>query len=504
MSAGAAAPALPEAATPPAAQAPFCLEFALAPEVAARLPRHAAIAGARIGPRSRSTAAALVWQDMPDGALARRGLLVETPQRGAPRLLCLFGAQAAPWLPGTPSAAAPVEPMEEVVPVAAFAGRSSPISLAADGGPLRLVLLSGKLRAVADEAPVARLRIAGAAPAVLALARRLAADLPLLPAGVALAEAGRALSRGERPRPRRAGAPDLGAAETVEEALLTAIGHLLECLLYHSGFCRVEAGPEGVHQARVALRRLRSVLRAFRPAAACPAIESFDAALKALARDLGQARDLDVFLLGIGVRARTAMQDDRRIAQLLRVAEARRAAAYAALQERLAEPGFRLLLLDGIALLTERPWREAAAAAPDQAANLAEPIRSFGVRLLDRRWHRLYAEGETIHHLDEAGLHELRLTGKRMRYAAELFAPLWPGKAQRRFLKRLGGLQDALGLANDVSVARGLVAGLGSGVPAWAVGAVEGFAAARLAGARRDAVESWENLMLAKTFWSDV
>jgi CHAD domain-containing protein len=96
----------------------------------------------------------------------------------------------------------------------------------------------------------------------------------------------------------------------------------------------------------------------------------------------------------------------------------------------------------------------------------------------------------------------LRLEAKRLRYAAELFAPLWGGKAARRFLKRLSALQEALGTVNDAAVARGLLAALdGGGAPAWAAGAVEGFAAARVGPARQSALSRWDDLVAAKAFW---
>ena len=79
--------------------------------------------------------------------------------------------------------------------------------------------------------------------AVLGLAARLADDLPLLPPRAALAEEGRALARGEAPRARRRGPPDLAEAATVEEALLGALGHLLEVMLHHAPACRLGAGP---------------------------------------------------------------------------------------------------------------------------------------------------------------------------------------------------------------------------------------------------------------------
>jgi CHAD domain-containing protein len=393
------------------------------------------------------------------------------------------------WIPGTPPE--PVEhplPAEAaLVPIAAFSGRRSLLTL----GEVEAELLAGKLRAVAAETPVARLRLTGRAEPVLARAAALVADLHLLPPTTSLAEAGRALARGEAPRPRRRGPPMLADATTVEAALL-------EAMLHHLPGCRPDAGPEGVHQTRVALRRLRSTLKAFRPAAGCPAVAEFDAGLKTLADTLGPARDWDVFLGGTGAAAAAAIGNDRRLASLLKAAEARRQEAYASLRRMLDGPAVPRLMLAGLALLLLRPWREEA---PERAALLDQPLTEFAATLLDRRRRKLRKRGEDIDGHPTEALHELRLEAKRLRYAAELFAPLWPGKPARRFLRRLSALQDELGLANDATVARGLVGSLGPGVPGWAVGAVEGFAAGRAGRTRRHALDAWAAVQEAALFW---
>ncbi|WP_149540972.1 CYTH and CHAD domain-containing protein [Siccirubricoccus phaeus] len=502
-------PDLAEAAAPLPAEAPaepgLALEFTLEPEVAQRLSRHPAIAAHRTG-RSRGAAEELIWLDSAKGALAEEGLALEAPQRGPRRLLRSLPDPGLPPLPGCPAAEVEDSRLPDVtlVPIAAFSGRRSQFPLALPEGMVTATLRLGKLRAVADEAPVARLILDGPPEAVLALARRLAADLPLLPADTSLPEAGRALARGEAPRPRRLGAPDLGQAKTVEEAFLAALGHLLEVMLHFAPLCRVEAGPEGVHQLRVALRRLRSVLKVLRPALRGSPAEEFDAGLKALADRLGPARDWDVFLLGQGAAVAEAFPEEKRLATLLKSAEARRHAAYVALRQALDGAAFRLLMLDGLVLLLLRPWRAAQPEGEKPRLPPETPLEEFAAPLLDRRWAKLAAAGEEIEQHGPEALHEMRLDAKRLRYAAELFAPLWQGKATRRFLRRLAVLQDALGLANDAAVARALVASLGGAVPAWAVGVVEGWAAARARPARKRALESWENLKLAPAFWPDI
>lgn len=482
------------------------LEFAVDPEVAPRVMRHPAIAAARFGRRARGGADEVIWLDDAAGSLADAGLALERPRRGADRLL-RTGPGSGPWIPGTPPA-----PIEDgngaantpgLVPVAAFSFRRSALPLSTEAGPVEAEMLVGTLRAVAAERPAARLRLAGGREAVLGLAMRLAEDLPLLPARAALAEEGRALARGGEgaaPRPRHRGPPDLGAAATVEDALLRATGHLLDVMLHQAPSCRLGAGPEGVHQHRVALRRLRSVLKAFRPAARGPAVAALDDGLKALARRLGPARDWDVFLAGLAAEAGEALGEDRRIASLRRAAEAKRDAAYTALRRELDGAGFRRLVLDGLALLLRRPWRSEGEDAAD-AALLDAPLVEFAVPLLDKRWRKLHEGGDGIAGHSFEALHELRLEAKRLRYAAELFAPLWRGKSARRFLKRLAALQEALGTVNDAAVARGLLAALDGGAPAWAAGAVEGFAAARVGPARHSALSRWDDVAASKAFW---
>lgn len=447
-----------------------------------------------------------MWLDTADGALAEQGLTLEVskgrlPRDRTQRLLRTLPTDEPTWIPGRPAAPVPGHAaLVAAVPIAAFSGRRTVFALDVDGTPVTATLRLGKLRAVTAERPAARLLLEGPGPAVLALARTLAADMALLP-GPALAEEGRALARGEGVRPRRRGAPALGPAATVEGALIVAVGHLLEVLLHQAPACRRDAGPEGVHQMRVALRRLRSVLRAFRPAAGGPALEAFDTGLRDLGRLLGPARDFDVFLAGLGGRLTAAIPDDRRIAALIRAAEARRTAAYAALRTALDGVGFRRLVLEGLSVCLLQPWT----ANPDsQAELLRERLPPFASRLLDRRWDKLCERGEAIEELGADALHDLRLEAKKLRYAAELFAELWTGKTARKFLKRLSEVQETLGVANDVAVARALLASMANGVPAWAIGAAEGFCIAQSSTARADALKSWADVRLAKPFWSDV
>jgi CHAD domain-containing protein len=91
-----------------------------------------------------------------------------------------------------------------------------------------------------------------------------------------------------------------------------------------------------------------------------------------------------------------------------------------------------------------------------------------------------------------------------MRYVAEVFAPLYPGKATRRFMRRLTRLQNRLGSLNDGAVADGLLAELGAGAGgrAHAAGLVRGFLAARSGDARGRIARAWQRFHRLEPFWS--
>ena len=163
---------------------------------------------------------------------------------------------------------------------------------------------------------------------------------------------------------------------------------------------------------------------------------------------------------------------------------------------------FRRLGITLAGLAGSQAWM--AALAPAQAATLALGLDEFAGRALARRLHRLAAAGEAIEHLDADALHAIRLRAKRMRYVAEVFAPLYAGKATRRFMRRLATLQDRLGRLNDGSVADRLLAGLGRAPEGGRTqpGLVRGFLAARSGDARGRIARAWQRFHRLEPFWS--
>lgn len=456
----------------------------------------------------------LAWHD-PEGALAADGLVLEHAREGRRecwRLLRIRPRAGQAWRPGQPAtvlaeqasyaalrAAHEALPAEPGPALTHFEGRMQSLPEAG----VRLLLGERAAGAAAGRRAVARLMLAG--PGAAALAHRLAETHALeIPRQVLAAEALGA-------PPRRLGPPALprhGEGEDgpldAEQGFLHAAGHLLDVLLHQLDRIAPPRGrlgepdPEPVHQARVALRRLRSLIALFRPVLGCLALDEADAALKALAKLLGPARDWDVFLAETAPALAAAIGAEPAVDRVLAAARRERAAGYAALAAWRQDGGPAALGLQLALLLLARPWRQAA--APD-GAPWQEGLRDFAAAALRRRARRLRRVEDDLAALPLAELHRLRLRAKRMRYVAEAFAPLFPGHGARRTIRRLATLQDALGHLNDGAVAGTLMAALGPAGRGLGGGLVRGFVAGRQAAALAPAQRAWEKLRELEPFW---
>lgn len=282
---------------------------------------------------------------------------------------------------------------------------------------------------------------AGSSSALFTLARKLDAITPLRLGVLTKAERGYALGEPDRQvvkaEPVRL-ANDVTAAEAFQQIAQSCIRHfrLNEDLVLAS------RAAEPLHQARVALRRLRSAFSLYRPVLGGHAeVDQLRGELRWLAGELGQARDLDVLLAGLGPgplinRARTA-----------------REAAYDAVETVLGSDRERALLLNLVEWLHEGAWlREGGTQAVRE-----QPAPEFAAAALDRFRRKVRRRGKNLREIDDEARHELRKDAKKLRYAAEFFEHLFDSKQQRRrrkaFLKALQALQDELGALNDIATA---------------------------------------------------
>lgn len=208
------------------------------------------------------------------------------------------------------------------------------------------------------------------------------------------------------------------------------------------------ADPVALHQARVALRRLRSALSFNKAMLADSRFPGLCADLRWLAARLGKARDLDVLIARAG--------DNFLREQLCKA----RAGAYRNAGRALRSVRARTLMIDLAAWIAIGDWR----AAPETRAMRDLSARCFAVMVLDRQFRRLRTAGRNLARLDDRARHEVRKTAKKLHYAAGFYASLFDGKRERRrhkrFVAAVQALLDQLGALNDLATVPGLLAAL--------------------------------------------
>jgi CHAD domain-containing protein len=259
-------------------------------------------------------------------------------------------------------------------------------------------------------------------------------------------------------------------------------------LIRHDSVMRLDADPEGVHQARVATRRLRSDLRTFGPLVEPEFASALRDELGWLAGILGDVRDGDVLLARLRRRTSDLPEVDRQAADaVLETLQADRDAAHATLLEALTSRRY-VELLDRLV---------DAANDPTLRKEADEPAAVVVPGLVRRPWHKLAKRVKAVADTpSDEKLHAVRIRTKRVRYAAEAAAPI-VGKQARTFAQAAADLQDVLGDLNDAVVAAAWLDAWATAHPrestrgAEALAAIERAAAERLRGEWRPA---WEKL----------
>ncbi len=244
--------------------------------------------------------------------------------------------------------------------------------------------------------------------------------------------------------------------------------------------------PIGVHQTRVALRRMRAALGLFRAAVDGPVIRSLNAEARWLAGECGPARDLHVFLTET---VEEVPPEIRRIARRLEETYLQRARAalgsarYEAFDHRL-----------------ER-FMDLAPTADDEAR-----LDAFARDALARRHAKALKRGRRIDKASVEELHELRIALKKLRYAAEFLRPAFASAAVKPYIEATVRLQGALGALNDRAVARQVLADLATAARpredvAMPLKRLSKQAEAGAKRRRRRIEQAWQSFRMAGTFW---
>jgi len=296
--------------------------------------------------------------------------------------------------------------------------------------------------------------------------------------------------------------PPITSDQTASEAFATILRHNFDYMLTWRDSARGWEDIEGVHQVRVAFRRMRSALSLFRGAIPRESTEAWNQEMRWIAGELGQARDLDVFIdeaLGPAATLLPLPGAER----LRELAEQRRAQVYREhVVSMLDSERFGQFCADFPRWVDDRGW-EQAKLKKKQARRLHSGIVGYARSLLDKQERRVLSAGTQVDRNDATQMHQLRIQCKKLRYAAEFFEPLFDG--MDAFIGHMKGLQDLLGVMNDVAVTRGLLDDLLGGSREHDAliyaGGMIGWRSCELRHLLERFDEHWEELVEAKHPW---
>lgn len=211
---------------------------------------------------------------------------------------------------------------------------------------------------------------------------------------------------------------------------------------------RQDADIEDLHKFRVATRRLRAALRAFRPAFGPDALrEAYDGA-RTVARATNGARDLDVFIEALEADAFAS-----RVPTLMARVRSDRAEAIGATRAVVEGQAFDQFCRSMDSLLAGSHPFGGQSGRPKASRR----ARDEAPRMIGRRLRQVMAFREGMGVADDARRHELRIAAKQFRYVLEFFADVLPARAEAPITK-MKALQDSLGDANDCAVQTAYIA----------------------------------------------
>lgn len=364
------------------------------------------------------------------------------------------------------------------------------------------VIDRGRIRSGEHSVAVNELELelkSGSAGALYRLAVELAEAAPLMFEPAGKVERGARLAGRKGREPVRHGAVALDRSMTGAQAFRCivsgAVGHLRRNLEPAA-----RGHPEGVHQLRVAVRRLRAALALFKPMLG-PAAERYDAALRRAGRVFGEARDWDVFVTETFPRAAGDGLALDRLRLLADAVAPLRVSAHTGVARAMAAPRFTRLLLEMSA------WAEEGAASPETLGakpDWGQPMIACAPELLGRLMRRAAKRARGIEQADSAALHRLRKAMKTLRYGIEFTEVLYRPKLVKAVLKPAKRLQELLGEVNDAAATLSLAGRLADDETAGSAPALvdlSAWAAHRGAAAQPDVAAAWRTLRKAKPFW---
>jgi len=293
----------------------------------------------------------------------------------------------------------------------------------------------------------------------------------------------------------------LAGDQTVDQAIALILENCLDQITANRAAADGGRDPEGVHQMRIGLRRLRAALQFLEKALPGAGFLVFEAEAEALTDALGPVRNLNALDGRLKALRRDGAIKKAEHRALREAIATRRADIYPDLRKMLRSERSRTFLAGFAAWIADRGWRSKL--AERALASLAKPSDRLARESLDRLERKALKRGRHFAQLSAQRRHKFRIATKKLRYAVKLFAPLF--ERTKRYQSRLGKLQDALGEDHDAVVTPGLLDeirhGTGSAETDRAIAAVLQEQRRRRPALRNELRKRRRQWKQAKAFW---
>jgi CHAD domain-containing protein len=212
---------------------------------------------------------------------------------------------------------------------------------------------------------------------------------------------------------------------------------------------------EGVHDMRVASRRLRSAIKDFLPYLRRRKLRQAREDLRRVAQLLGAIRDQDVALISLEKLATEAPSGvSAGIEQFASTRQHRQKNARSRLEEVLTVDSLQKLRMEFHEALEESTKVSREHGAGKDGQEIADDARLYQVarEIIDERLRDFQELSTSLFQPFESDpLHQMRIAAKRLRYAIELFTPCL-GEELKPFCKEIAKMQDSLGELHDCDV----------------------------------------------------
>ncbi|WP_296283437.1 CHAD domain-containing protein [uncultured Acinetobacter sp.] len=231
----------------------------------------------------------------------------------------------------------------------------------------------------------------------------------------------------------------LNKNDSTEQALKKVIQHCLQHLLPNStAIASQQFNSEHVHQARVAIRRLRSALKTFSSWSQYIDL-TWQNELANLFRELGTSRDLSMFYEELLPQLEALDAPKFKLETLPQHENNKLSDAFKSLS-------FASLVLSLIQFVNQ-----------DIHEQPSKSIEKTIHKKLEHLHQAIQSDAENYLSLDVEARHRTRKRLKRLRYSIEFIVSLYDQSSIKTYLKALKPAQESLGKYNDLIVAENLL-----------------------------------------------